>query len=65
MVETIRRQALNEEESEELMGPTMFTGVRESGRAIEDPDKKTRNPEIQDRVASWEESTPLSHCKSL
>ena len=50
VVETIRRQALNEEESEELMEPTMFTGVRESGRTTEDPEKNNRKPEIQDRI---------------
>ena len=50
VIETIRRQALNEEESEELMEPTMFTGVRESGRTTEDPEKKNRKPEIQDRI---------------
>ena len=91
IVESVRRQALNGEETEDLMEPTMFTEMQESGGTIEDSDRKTRNLERQDkelmgrldetekrisaliagqislraRVASREESTPLSYGKRL
>ena len=50
VIETIRRQTLNEKESKELMEPTMFTGTRESGRATEGPKEKNRESEVQDRI---------------
>ena len=50
MIETIGRQTLNEEESKELMEPTMITRTRESGKATKEPKGKNRESEVQDRI---------------
>ena len=50
MIETIRRQTLHEEESKELMEPTMITGTRESGKATKEPRERNSESELQDRI---------------
>ena len=76
MIETIRRQTLHEEESKELMEPTMITGMQESEvqdrilmEKLEETDKRilalvAGQISLGARIASWEESTSFSHGKN-
>ena len=50
VIETIRRQTPNEEESTELMEPTMITGIRESGKVTKEPRERNSESELQDRI---------------
>ena len=50
VIETIRRQAPNEEESTELMEPTMITGIRESGKVTKEPSERNSESELQDII---------------
>jgi hypothetical protein len=83
----IHRQDPNEEENTGTLGSAMINGARESEKSAREPNERTTEPELQDRilmekledndrrisaltsgqislgarVASWEESTPISH----